>query len=62
MITNDAYWEWVNDLPSELKSEQEYREMQAQELCEDMKEANLCGICRLYNQCEDKSKSIQEDL
>ena len=48
---SDAYWEWVDDLPSEFKSEQEYREMAAQELCEEMIESNLCTTCKYYNKC-----------
>ena len=59
MILNDAYWEWVAELPSEFKSEEEYRAMVADEACEEMIDFNYCPRCECYNKCEKRSKSIE---
>ena len=58
MILNDAYWEMVSELPPELTSEEEYRTMQAQELCDEWIKSGFCETCQYYNECEYRSKSI----
>jgi hypothetical protein len=51
-MTNDAYWDWVADLPPELSSEEEYRRVAAIETCEEIIEYNNCRGCQFKRSCE----------
>jgi hypothetical protein len=49
---DDAYWEWVDELPPEFKSEDSFRELQSREACEEMYEYDRCQSCESKRGCE----------
>jgi|GEM_PF-3765428 len=52
---NDAYWEWVAELPPEYKFEKEYEQMMTREAdkehCEYLFEESDCVDCEFRRRC-----------
>lgn len=57
---SDAYWEWVDDLPSEFKSESEYNEMLADEVCEEKYDYDKCETCPSHKNCDLRRRFLSQ--